>query len=186
MKDKTASQVENEKLLSTMSREGPSDWIAAVTESSPILNGPPGLTRIPSERVRQRPTPRGRRIERENDHSGDVSSDLDLGDQTLEGAEMRELLLFAFTLEVGFLQSPPSIAADPHMCDFYAKEAVTDFQTVTFGANQARCKIHQDVRWHANYQVHYKWCLGVPDDAWRAEEKARKDQMNGCLSGRID
>ena len=78
-----------------------------------------------------------------------------------------------------------AFAADSGVCQSYAKTAVGDFNYGTYGANQDRCKIHQDGRWTADYQVHYKWCLIAPDAARRSEETARKDSLNKCLSSTL-
>jgi hypothetical protein len=78
-----------------------------------------------------------------------------------------------------------AFAADPGTCKFYAKDAVADFNNGTYGANQDRCKIHQDGRWNADYQHHYNWCLSAPDTARISEQSARKDFLNKCLSSTL-
>ena len=79
-----------------------------------------------------------------------------------------------------------AFGADPGVCKNYAEFAVEDFNRGTYGANQQRCKIQRDARWHDNVQAHYKWCLTATDAALRSEEKARKDRLTNCLSSRID
>jgi hypothetical protein len=78
-----------------------------------------------------------------------------------------------------------AIARDPGVCKFYAKTAVDDFNYGTYGANQARCKIHKGGRWTDDYQIHYQWCLTAPDEARKSEQTARKDFLNKCLSSTL-
>jgi hypothetical protein len=67
-------------------------------------------------------------------------------------------------------------AANPGYCAHYADLAVWQYNRSRRGCYQGTNR-----RWHGNYDVHYGWCLGVPEGMARAEDSARGAQLHACF-----
>jgi hypothetical protein len=69
-------------------------------------------------------------------------------------------------------------AADPGYCQHYASQAVWQYNR---NRSIPGCFQGADGRWHANYGVHYGWCVSAPLDAVRAEDSYRGDRLHECM-----
>lgn len=70
-----------------------------------------------------------------------------------------------------------TFAADAAACQAYAAQAVAQLKE-----NQSidGCFKGADRRWHADYDVHYGWCLTAPPQALAAETSYRAARLRDC------
>ena len=84
---------------------------------------------------------------------------------------------FGAALAVGVLMAPiAALAADENFCDDYASQAL-------IAALQNRDKPcgFEGPRWAPDYDVHFNWCVQVPQGAAQGERQARKSEIQSCL-----
>ena len=84
------------------------------------------------------------------------------------------------SLIVAAVSWSPAFAATQQACSEYATSAVKDFKVGTNESNARKCHIKPDARWQADYRAHYNWCLTVPNDAWRSEQRIRDKYLLNC------
>jgi hypothetical protein len=70
-----------------------------------------------------------------------------------------------------------SFAMPPGYCSDYAGSAVREFYRAI--DNPACSGVH-GLRWHANYRMHFSWCLGASHDSTEVEWQARRDYLHQC------
>ncbi len=74
--------------------------------------------------------------------------------------------------------SAAAFAADRDFCRDYAHAAVRE---VSHALESGRCRDQiQGPRWSTDWQVHFRWCLGVSRDQASAENDARRDTLAAC------
>ncbi len=72
----------------------------------------------------------------------------------------------------------PAAAAPPGFCSDYARSAIREFYRAV---RTPSCAPYAGgPRWHANYPVHYGWCLDVPIPAALNEQAARRAMLARC------
>ena len=70
-------------------------------------------------------------------------------------------------------------AMDEGYCQNYARVAVKEFYQ---GASPA-CGGQSGPRWHANFDVHYNWCLSQSYESTQSEWNARRALLRSCGYG---
>ena len=86
-------------------------------------------------------------------------------------------LAFSAALAAGVLLTPIAVfAADENFCDDYASQAL-----IAATQNKAKPCGFTGPRWAPDYDVHFNWCVQVPQGAAAAERQARKSEIQSCL-----
>ncbi len=71
----------------------------------------------------------------------------------------------------------PGLAASPGFCSDYAHSAVREF----YRAAHSSCADQiGGPRWHANFDVHYSWCLESSHESINSEWQARRSLLRQC------
>src|SRR5579875_1209329 len=76
-----------------------------------------------------------------------------------------------------FAAVAPAEAAPPGYCHHYADLAVWQFHRAMAGG----CIDGPNLRWQANWNAHYSWCLGAPYGAARHEDDLRGGRLHACF-----
>jgi hypothetical protein len=89
----------------------------------------------------------------------------------------KSLSIVAVVLAVSQASTPVAHAADPGYCQHYASQAVWQYNR---NRSIPGCFHGADGRWHANFDVHYGWCVTAPYEAVRAEDSYRGERLHEC------
>jgi hypothetical protein len=90
---------------------------------------------------------------------------------------MRFRILAALGAALVAFGAGPARAMDPGFCDHYARHAVAQFR---WAADTPGCRLDNPGRWHADFRVHFDWCLSAPFGAPQNEEAIRGEHLHHC------
>jgi hypothetical protein len=68
-------------------------------------------------------------------------------------------------------------AAEAAVCRRYATGAVGAYKATQ---QFRKCARPVEARWHADYGIHYAWCLRVDGTKLRVEQNVRNSYLTGC------